>query len=109
MLDASTIGPPRTTLSHDDQRARVREAQRPVEVVGVGLLVGVDEDHVERLGASDGERRSDSSAGPTRTSATLVQSGARQVGARHFGVARVELECDQTAARRQRRASQIVE
>ena len=43
-----------------------------------------------------------SSAGPRRSSTDAVQPGARDVGARHFGVLRIDLQRDQPAAGGQR-------
>ena len=50
----------------DDQAAGTGQLERPGEVVGRVLLVGVDEDQIERLAALGGELREASRAPPPR-------------------------------------------
>ena len=54
----------------DDEPAGPGQPHRPVQVLRVGRLVGVDEDEVERLRRSAASAGRVSSAGPTRTSTT---------------------------------------
>ena len=87
---------------HDDEAAAPRESERPFEVLGRALLVGVDEDQIERLGLLGRQRRQQIERLADPHLHDVVEVRARQVRARHLGVLGLELERHEASAQRQR-------
>ena len=92
----------------DDHPARPRKLERVREVLGRPLLVGVDEDQVERPGAlvDQGAHALERATDADRDD--VCEPRALDVGGRQLGVVGVELERDQAPPGGSARASQIV-
>ena len=91
--------PPTHDVVDDDQAAGPGEAQRPVEVNGVGRLVGVDEDQVERLRPLLMQARQ-AVGGPAHADLHDPRhAGPVEVAPGDGGVAGVDLQGDQPAPR----------
>ena len=84
----------------DDDGAGTREADGPVEIVGIVWLVGVDEDEVEGgrvFGLELGERVE---GGADALLDERGETGSGDVGGGYFGVMRVYFEGDEFSLRR---------
>lgn len=94
-------GPAAHHVVGHDEAAHTSQFERPVEVVRVAALVGVDEDHVERLGAFGGQLRQGFGGGADADLHDPHEPGAGDVPARDLGVPRAVLQADEVPVRGQ--------
>ena len=78
----------------DDDCARLRKAQRPIEVCRVAGLVGIDEDEVEGLCSICVQLRQRIESGAEPDFDFRGKAGMGDIRSCHVGVFRVQLEGD---------------
>src|SRR6188768_49733 len=70
---------------NDDQAAAARELQRPAEILGSALLIGIDENEIEWPACLGSEKRQGLERGPDAHLYPCGETCTCEIGSRHFG------------------------